>query len=31
MINDALKIASGALENDYYEKEIKRIANSIST
>jgi len=30
MINDSLNIAAGALENDYYEKEIKRIAKNIS-
>lgn len=31
MINDALKITAWALENDYYEKEIIKIADSIST
>ncbi|MDQ7023579.1 MAG: type II secretion system F family protein [Candidatus Gracilibacteria bacterium] len=31
MINDALKITSGALENDYYQKEILRITYAISS
>ncbi len=31
MINDALKITSGALENDYYEKEILEIVKKVSS
>lgn len=31
MINDALKITASALENDYYEKEIKDIVKKVSS
>lgn len=31
MINDALKITSWALENDYYEKEVIRIVREVSS
>jgi len=31
MINDALKITAGALENDYYEKEILEITRNVSS
>ena len=30
LINDALKISSGALENEYYEKELKKIIEWVS-
>jgi len=31
MINDALTITARALENDYYEKEILKIVEKVST
>ena len=30
IINESLKISSAALENDYYEKELKRVINEVS-